>query len=162
MEKLYDIANAYESALRSIDIDENGEVHNIEVLEKIDGDFDEKVENIALYIKDTKAMAVAIKEEEDSLSARRKAFENKANYLSRYVAESMTSIGKDKVETPRCRVSFRKSETVMIDNLDLIPSDYKKIKTTETPDKTAIKTAIKSGKVIDGAELVENRNLQIK
>ena len=42
-----------------------------------------------------------------------------------------------------------------------IPEEYLKHKDPE-PDKTAIKAAIKMGKIIDGAEIVANQNIQIR
>ena len=43
-----------------------------------------------------------------------------------------------------------------------LPKEFKTIKVTETPDKTAIKKAIEQGQEVAGCELVENLNLQIK
>ncbi len=45
---------------------------------------------------------------------------------------------------------------------DLIPDDLFKSKTTRTPDKTAIKAALKGGQEIVGARLVQRTNWSIK
>ena len=60
------------------------------------------------------------------------------------------------------QIAWRKSEAVEIDNEELLPKEYLKEKITYTPDKTAIKEAIKSGKEVQGAKLVKRNNLQIK
>ena len=59
-------------------------------------------------------------------------------------------------------LSFRESTAVSITNEKDIPEAYTEIVKTAKIDKKAIGDAIKSGKVVPGAELVENMNLQIK
>ena len=58
------------------------------------------------------------------------------------------------------KISFRKSESVEIDNVEELEDRFKRVKVEA--DKTAIKQAIKSGKEVKGARLVENNNLQIR
>ena len=61
------------------------------------------------------------------------------------------------------KFSTRKSKSVIVDyDVNDLPKQYKVVKVTETPDKTAIKKAIESGNVVYGCRLVENINLQIK
>ena len=60
------------------------------------------------------------------------------------------------------KLSYRKSESVNITDIDSVPKEYIKIKTEVSADKTNIKKAIKTGQYIDGAELVTNINMQIK
>jgi hypothetical protein len=67
-----------------------------------------------------------------------------------------------KIETPLIKLSFRKSESVEVDDINSLPAMYKTIKLTETPDKKLIKDSLKLGKEIPGCKLVENNNLQIK
>lgn len=60
-------------------------------------------------------------------------------------------------------VSFRKSEAVEINGeVDALPAEFVKIKTTKTADKTALKAAIQGGAVIDGVTLVERQNVLIR
>lgn len=51
--------------------------------------------------------------------------------------------------------------SVVITAEDLIPQDFKKLKTQVVVDKTAIKKAIQSGKEVDGAELSYGYSLVI-
>ena len=61
------------------------------------------------------------------------------------------------------KLSTRKSKSVEV-NIDTndLPKEFKSIKVTEAPDKTAIKKAIESGKEVEGCRIVENINLAIK
>ena len=74
----------------------------------------------------------------------------------------MDNVGRDKVETVKARISFRKSVQVVIDEGATLPEDFVTTTITTKPDKTAIKKAIQGGQEIAGAALVTNRNLQIK
>lgn len=59
-------------------------------------------------------------------------------------------------------IGWRKSEAIEIENEDALPKEFIKEKVTYSPDKTLIKQAIKAGKEVAGARLVERNNLQIK
>ncbi len=120
---------------------------------------DEKIENIGLFIKNLSADIVELKAEEKALAERRKAKENKAEYLKNILA---VSLGGKKFETAKIALTFRKSEQVKIVDEEKLPKDFLKVKVTVSADKTAIKKAIKAGQAVVGAELVEVQNLQIK
>ena len=119
---------------------------------------EEKVENIALYIKNLIAEAAAIKAEKDALAKRQKAAENKADYLKRYLNGCLSG---EKFSTPRVSLSYRKTTSVSIPDVYIVPDDYLR-KVEPSPDKTAIKAAIKSGQVFAWAKLVEAQSLIIK
>ena len=58
---------------------------------------------------------------------------------------------------PNHELSSRKSQAVEIDDEDAIDSEWRTVKTTSQPDKTAIKAALKAGQQIPGARLVSRR-----
>lgn len=64
-------------------------------------------------------------------------------------------------ETKFNKFGTRKSTTVIITDSEVIPHKFRTKKVTVTPDKTAIKEALKSGKKVKGAELQENQLLKI-
>ena len=82
--------------------------------------------------------------------------------MKKYLTSCMKSVGKDKVETAKARISFRKSVQVQIEDEAALPADYVTTTVTKSPDKTAIKKAIQGGQDVTGASLVEKRNIQIK
>ena len=159
MAALYEINAAIELAMEDIVDPETGEIlDDTSVLDSLMMERDEKVENIALYIKNLKAEADAIRSEEKNLAVRRKSCESRAERLRTYLANNLQG---EKFKTPRVAISWRRSEAVQIDDLQQIPAAYLRYKDPE-PDKTAIKEAIKNGIDIQGAELVTNLSMQIK
>lgn len=168
--RLYEISNEYLSLLEAI---ENGEIPEeciADTLEAVEGEIDIKADNIACLIKSLEADIAAIKAEEDKLSERRKKKEKEREKITEYLSYWLQNVGKEKLETPRNVISFRKSEAVEIDeevffkwateqsNRDyLITSKY-----TETPNKTEIKKLLKCDENIPGAVLITKQNIQIK
>ena len=66
----------------------------------------------------------------------------------------------DKAEIGLNKLSFRTSTAVNIIDECKIPNQYVKVETSI--DKMALKKDLQAGMVIEGAELVTNRNLQIR
>lgn len=160
---LYEISADFLKALDGLEVDEEtGEIKNFDAVESLNAQFEEKAESVACYIKNLAAFADDLKAEEDTLSARRKTAERRIDSMKKYLTSCLESVGKDKVETVRARISFRKSVQVQIDDEKALPADYITTTVTVKPDKTAIKKAIQAGQDVTGASLVENRNIQIK
>lgn len=160
---LYEINRDIENFAFDID-EETGEVLNADELDALQMERDTKIENIALYIKNLNALAADIKAEKDNLDERMKAVERKADGLKRYLSSALNG---EKFETARCKVSYRKSNQVVLsgefDNWakENAPG-LLTVKTTYTPSKTAIKEAMLDGKEVKYATLVENTNLILK
>ena len=57
--------------------------------------------------------------------------------------------------------STRKSQSITVEDVNSLKTMYKTIKVTETPNKMALKNALKSGVEIQGVELVDKLNLKI-
>ena len=144
--------------------DEDGVVEEIDFteLKQLQEDRKTKLENIALYIKNTEAEADAIKAEEEKLTARRKRLENKAKRLREYIINSMKENKDEPLKTARCEVSIKDNEKTDITDLESIPEEFIKVKVERNPDKTAIKKAIKAGQTVPGAQIIINTTLTIK
>lgn len=160
---LYEITDKYLKVLDNLEIDEEtGEILNAEELDELSGAFEEKSEAVACYIKNSEVFIGDLKAEEANLAKRRKQTEKRIDYLKNVLTACLDAAGRDKVETTKVRVSFRKSVAVSIDDEKALPAGFVVKTVTMKPDKTAIKKAIQSGQEVSGASLVENRNLQIK
>lgn len=135
----------------------------------------DKIESSICFIKNLNAEVEAFKAEEKNLAQRRKVKENLAerikNRIDTYIKAQYTDedgnvdivgLNKYKMETPKMKLSYRKSESVNITDIDSVPKEYIKTKTEISADKTNIKKAIKTGQHINGAELVTNINMQVK
>lgn len=131
-------------------------------IEQLQGDRISKIENIALYCQQLRADASEIKAKEDVLEKRRKAKEKKAEWLEDSIKQSLLSNGDKRIETSKIYISFRKSVSVNVFDVNQLDKEYLVVDTRISPDKKALSAALKLGIKIPGAELIENQNLQIK
>lgn len=159
---LYDIDNQIAQILNESVDEETGEL-NEEALESIGAlqmARTEKLDNIGIYLKSLDAEITALKEEKSKLDERIKSKSNKIerikNYLLTYV------ITEKKIETTHAVYTTRDSEYVDVISEEDIPEMYLKIKVEKSPDKTAIKNAIKAGEEIPGAVIAKRASLTIK
>ena len=154
------MANLYEineGILALID-EETGEIADFEAFAALQIEREDKLESIALWIKNLKADAEMYKAEKQAFEEKQKRAERKAENLKRYL---MSFLAGEKFKTAKVDCSFRKSESVNVTDISQLPSEYLKY-SEPTVDKTAIKAAIKEGKEIAGVELITNENLLIK
>lgn len=69
-----------------------------ELLAKVEGDFDAKAQRVALFIRELLSTAKAIKVEEERLYDRRKAMENAADRLKRYLEANMLAAERMRID----------------------------------------------------------------
>ena len=138
--------------------EETGEVLDVERLEKLMQDKENKIEAVALWYKNTVAEADAIKAEIANLRVRKEHDEKLAESLKIYLSNAL---GGQKFKTPRVSVSYRKSSSVEVEDVYKIPDDFLIYKVPE-PNKTMLRAAMKAGQKFDGAKLVTKSNIQIK
>lgn len=155
MSTLYSIDQAILSCVDA----ETGEIIDSAALDALLMQREEKLESVALWIKNLQSDAVAYKAEKEAFAAREKAALNKADSLKNYLTYALQG---QKFSTTRCAVSFRKSEAVEILDEASIPQNYVVETVSTKPDKKTIKEAIKAGQEVAGCRLVENLNLSIK
>lgn len=156
---LYEINEQIQKAIELGFDPETGEILDASALEQLQMDRDEKIENVCLYIKDLKAEAAAISTERKSLESRQRHAENKAESLSRYLQDMLAG---QKWKSSKAVVSYRKTQSVIVDDLDAIPVEYMRIKTVSEPDKMVIKDALKDGAEIAGVHLEEKQSMSVK
>lgn len=94
------------------------------------------------------------------LQERKQVLKNAQERVKNNLKNAMEEFGIVEIKGGTLKINFRKSESVEVDNVDLLDDKFKRIKVEA--DKTAIKQAIKSGEEVKGARLVENNNLQIR
>lgn len=122
----------------------------------------EKATNYGYVIKNFEYEVDAIDNEIKRLKELKERREKAIDRMKQSVTNAMQLYGIEKVESSFLKLSFRKSESVeVINEAQLLPG-FTTTKVTTTPNKTAIKEAIKRGEVVEGAVLVTNQNLQIR
>lgn len=137
---------------------ETGEILDWDKLDELQATKEQKIENIALYIKNLNAEAAALKAEKDAFAERQKAAEKRAEGLKQYLTNALKG---EKFKTTKVNISYRKSETLEIANGVEIPEDFLKYTEPEI-NKTDLKKAIKDGLLLEGVSIVERKNIQIK
>lgn len=162
---LYEINNDYLVALDNAFIvdEETGEIILREdLLNKLEGEFKDKADNICCYIKDLESLTDAIKAEKKALDERLKANESRVESLKKYLSESLKIRAIDKLETPRNKISFRSSKSVEVLDEMLISDAYWKEEVVKKLDKKTILDALKNGETVEGCQLLVKSNIQIK
>ena len=160
---LYELTAEFKAVADKLEQLELDEQTIQDTLEGYSADFDNKVISISSFIRNLEVSADAIKQAEAEMYARRKAIETKIEHLKSYVLTNMKAIGKDKVECALFKVSVRNNApSVQIDDDSKISTDYLVTKIDYSFDKKAIKKAIESGLVVEGASLVRSNSLSIK
>jgi len=96
------------------------------------------------------------------LQAIKKVRKNTTERLENALSDAMQQFELDVIDTPTTKISFRSSQSVEITDENAIDKQFKTQIITTKIDKMEIKRAIKGGATVDGAELITNKNLQIK
>lgn len=132
------------------------------VMEFLKNELETKSSNIIKYIRNILLDVEILSVEEKRLETLRKQKENKVKNLKKYLTNILLTLDKKKIETELGNLSLRKSTSVEINNLEKIPEDYIQRKIEMTPNKRMLSEALKQGKNIEGAILVENYSLNIR
>jgi hypothetical protein len=121
-----------------------------------------KAGNYAKVITNIQSDSDSIDAEIKRLKAMKETKDRALNRLKDALREAMLVSGIDKIESSLFKLSLRRSESVEVDVVESLSSEFINIKNVVTADKVAIKEAIKRGENITGARIIENFNLQIK
>ena len=121
-----------------------------------------KIEDYCHVINQLGSDIASYEAEIERLNAKKQSAKKGIDRMKKALVAYMEVTNTPKVKAGVFDLSMRKSESVVIDDIDKLPEIYVKVKLTTSPDKTAIKKAIKVGEVISGAMLQVNNNLQIK
>lgn len=155
---LYEI-NAQISAFLEENVDpETGDVLNLAALGDLELERSVKLESYALAVKNFDAEIAALKAESDKLDERRRHAEKTRDRLKNVLLEELRG---EKMSTARVQITYRKTQSTEIVDISAVPEKFL-IPQPPTPDKTAIKAAIKAGENVGGAELRDNISMIIK
>ena len=165
MRKLYEINHDIENLINSVTDPETGEVVDLDALDDLLLEREQKLESVALYCKDIHAEWVAVSHEIMTLQQRAEKLENTEAGLKFYLAKALDG---QKFSTPKCDVSFRKSESVQVDDefvtwaKENFAIDFVTHKETDAPDRMKIKKFLKEGGTLEHCRIVEKQNIQVK
>ena len=165
--KIYEIPHEMQLALNALTIDEEtGEIVGYEQLDAVTESATQKIANTARYIRELESKIEAMKQAKANIDARIKTAQKLSDWLGMKTVQALLALPDDKrkVEEPDIRISTHKSESIALDDEKLLDKKFIKVEviTKQSPDKKAIKKAIKSGEEVAGARLCTNYTLQIK
>jgi len=152
--KLFEIDEALQECFDA----ETGEILDITRFEDLQLEREQKLENIACWIKNLEADAEALKAQKMAFAERQKETENKAERLRNYLQYALQNTN---FKTVNVEVKFRKTSKVEVPDVYKLDENFLKY-SEPTADKTAIKKAIQGGQAVEGATLIENISMSIK
>jgi hypothetical protein len=171
--KLYEYPEAYRELWEQIENDAEGSpvegagtcviggVGKAE-FDALEEGYSDKIENIAKLVRSLEVTKDALDAEAKRLTARAQSIRRKVEWLKGYALESMVEMGHKKIEGDVLVVAVSQNERVQIMDESKIPETYCVRTETVRPDKAMIRDAIKTGRDVEGAELVTRPSLRIR
>lgn len=147
---LHNLTNDF-LAVQSLDVDESAIA---DTLQQIQMSFEEKAENIIRVYQNVEGDIDSLDKEIARLSDRKKALQNKNDRFIDYLRENMEKTGITKISCQFFSITLVEGQDVVaVEDESAIPDEFVKVKTTITPDKIAIKKALKDGLDVSGCKL---------
>ena len=169
MRSLYEIStqmqNIYDELEDGIGIDEEtGEIKPeiIQALTITKNELQEKAIDYGYVIKNFENEIDIYDREINRLKERKKQMQNIKDRIKSILTNAMIEFGIVKLQGKTLSLSFRESESVEVTDERMLEERFVKTEIKTSPDKIAIKNAIKNGEDVQGAMLVKKQNLQIK
>ncbi|MFI2856888.1 siphovirus Gp157 family protein [Paenibacillus sp. JSM ZJ436] len=164
MAKLYTLTEKYRAFNQFIDdvwdnegLTEDDMQMYIETLESIEDEISVKTENIVKLLKNIDSDIKALKDEEERLTKKRKALQNKHDNIKNYMKTMLESSDKNTVNAGLFKVRLQKSNpSLNVIDATLIPDTYK-IAQDPKIDSKGILAAVKNGEKIDGVQLITDK-----
>jgi len=126
----------------------------VDTMENMDAPIEEKMLNVGRFILEMEHQSEGIKAAIDRMAARKKAIDNRAEWLKGYLKAAMEQTGKTKVSDAYTALALAKNPPhVVIEDEELIPEFFKSMKEVWTIKKADIKEALKAGQECPGARI---------
>ena len=158
--KLYEINQQIEQLIDNIDPETGEALFDEDALNELMLARDEKIEQVALAVKNITAEADAIATEIKKLTERKRVLENKAESIRDYLQRQLDGA---KFQTAKVAISYRNTKSVEIDEAKFWEHPASLfVRTKKEADKTAIRKAIENGQKVPGAEIVVKSSMQVR
>ena len=130
--------------------------------EALEGEYSDKVENIAKLVRSLEATHDALDAESKRLKQRATVVKRKIEWLRNYVVESMVALGPRKIEGEVLNVTLANNHRVEMDGAQTVPERFRTTVQDEKIDVAGIRQALKDGEDVPGARLIETHSIRIK
>jgi hypothetical protein len=164
--RLYELAFEFEQLLQLAEESEPGDEALAAALGDVTAAIEHKCAGIGKVLAQLDADAAACASEAERLQTKARRFVGNAENLRAYVQHNMLVRGIDKIEGETFTFKLvQNPERVEVDNLAIVPAEYKRTKVVETTsvDKRAVLDAYKrNGECIVGTRIERGQRLVIK
>ncbi len=136
-----------------------------DTLESLDGELNDKAVTIAQFTRNLDATAQAVSEAGKAMLARAERIRKRAESIRAYLLFQLEFAQVSKIESPWFVIQVKRNPpTVVIDDEAAVPPEFivQPDPPAPRPDKAAIKDAIKAGRDVPGARLVQSDRLEIR
>lgn len=149
------------ASITSCAIENNGEIEPelFDLLESNKSEMAVKIEKYTILIDQIENQAEFFANRAKNLKNVSDSLKSKSEYLKSKIKEAMEAAGKERLDGIETYYKFCKApKSLFVMRESQIPSEFKIV--TETIDKTKLKEALKNGKEVEGATLVQNLYLK--
>ena len=165
MSSIYELTAEYLALMEMAEDPDVDEEAFLGSLESIEGELEDKADNYAKVMRMLDGDALAIREEERRLKARREAIEKNIKRMKSALQLAMQTTGKTKFKTTLFSFSIRKNPPSVVidtDNVRDFPDAFI-IESEPVLDKKALKDALKAGEDMTGlCHLEQSESLSIR
>ena len=164
MTALYEIAATFRAdadKLADLDLDA---VTLADTIESMSGDLETKVQNTLFVARNLEVTAESIRWAMATMLVRAKAIEARAAVLRKGIFDAMQFTGVQKIEGPFFKLTIQNNPpSVDVFDAAMVPASYMTapVAPLPTPDKAAIKLAIKSGAEVPGCRMTAGQRLVV-
>jgi len=160
---LYEITAEYQQLFQElVDMEDNDEQIVRDTLAHLQDKVEVKAVNVAAYIKNLEAEALAIKTAQEKLALKQKRVSSKITFLKNYLKDNLKHCGINRVHHPLLNISLVKNPPkLIINNVELIPSEYAYVEQKVVIEERRLKQALKEGYRIPGCELSQDESIRI-
>jgi hypothetical protein len=132
----------------------------LEYLEELGVQEMEKIDAVGYAVRKRKAEIEFLKEEEKRIRDRRQSMEHRLDEFREYLSQILKREGITKIKGLKSTAYLRKTSSVEITDLGLLPSDFVETRIDFVPRKSLIRDALKEQEV-PGARMAERMSLVI-
>lgn len=157
--KLYEMADRYNRLLEMAE--EMDPEALADTLESLGDSIEQKVENTAKVIKSIEVDITAIDEEIKRLQGMKSARKNNIDRMKVYLKEQLEKVGMDKVKGTLFTVALQNNPAKLVVN-DISKLQGYLVEQEPKVDSTRLKSDLKAGLEVEGAELVQEKGLRIR
>lgn len=160
--KIFNIQQRYQELMEQIEEAEGEITPEIDTaLQFTERRLQKEASEVAFVIKTWEYWQNNLDDEIERLHKMKTRIKKGSELLRSRLAAAMQQFGVERIEDMNITISFRKSEAVEINSERALPGEYFDAPPI-VPNKIRIKEALKAGKDVPGASIVQRKHLQIK